>query len=205
MTPRRSSFSASRALPRVSTCTSTPSATWFSASLRTCRASPPSTTGGYSQDRIRTRIRLWRLPAAGCEQRHAGERQPGVGEVRLGRLLEPPLELRRGLRIHRAQHRRQRPREVADPRGPLLDGVRVQRHRDLIDFGPAQYRRERLRAVQRERPRDAWRRDLHADLLADRIEHEAEPRVALARAPDRDRPAPTGPQDALDLAHRARG
>jgi hypothetical protein len=28
----------------------------FSASLRTCRASPPSISGGYSQDRIRARI-----------------------------------------------------------------------------------------------------------------------------------------------------
>ena len=37
-------------------------------------------------------------------------------------------------------------------------------------------------------------------LGADRVEHEAEPRVALARAPDRDRDAAAGPQHAADLA-----
>ena len=41
--------------PRVSTCTSCPCATSCSESLRTWRASPPSTIGGYSQERIRTR------------------------------------------------------------------------------------------------------------------------------------------------------
>src|SRR3954451_11922774 len=41
--------------PRVRTWTSTPSATSPSDSLRTWRASPPSTIGGYSQERIRTR------------------------------------------------------------------------------------------------------------------------------------------------------
>src|SRR5215208_6771987 len=40
---------------RVSRCTSCSCATSCSASLRTCRASPPSTIGGYSQERIRTR------------------------------------------------------------------------------------------------------------------------------------------------------
>src|SRR5688500_17216365 len=41
--------------PRVRTCTSWSCATSCSASLRTWRASPPSTIGGYSQERIRTR------------------------------------------------------------------------------------------------------------------------------------------------------
>ena len=42
--------------PRVSTWTSTPARTSASDSLLTCRASPPATIGGYSHDRIRTRV-----------------------------------------------------------------------------------------------------------------------------------------------------
>src|SRR5829696_6148554 len=56
VTPWRSSTSARRPPPRASTCTSTPVSTSPSASLRTCRASPPSTIGGYSQERMRTRV-----------------------------------------------------------------------------------------------------------------------------------------------------
>ncbi len=41
--------------PRVSTSTATPWRTSASASLRTCRARPPSITGGYSQERMSTR------------------------------------------------------------------------------------------------------------------------------------------------------
>ena len=55
-TPCRSSSTGSRAPPRVSTCTSVPSCTRCSESLRTCRASPPSMTGGYSQEISRTRM-----------------------------------------------------------------------------------------------------------------------------------------------------
>src|SRR3954451_7354409 len=54
-TPLRSSSGGSSPSPRVSTWTSTPWATRPSESLRTCRASPPSTMGGYSHERIRTR------------------------------------------------------------------------------------------------------------------------------------------------------
>src|SRR6476661_4833531 len=42
--------------PRVSTSTLTPCRTSASASLRTWRASPPSMTGGYSQERSSTRL-----------------------------------------------------------------------------------------------------------------------------------------------------
>src|SRR5512132_2278543 len=56
VTPWRSSTGWRRPPPRASTCTSTPLRTSPSASLRTWRASPPSTIGGYSQDRMRTRI-----------------------------------------------------------------------------------------------------------------------------------------------------
>src|SRR3954454_22395949 len=56
VTPCRSSTGWRRPPPRASTCTSTPLRTSPSASLRTWRANPPSTIGGYSQDRMRTRI-----------------------------------------------------------------------------------------------------------------------------------------------------
>ena len=56
VTPWRSSTAARCPPPRASTWTSTPSRTSPSASLRTCRARPPSTIGGYSHDRIRTRV-----------------------------------------------------------------------------------------------------------------------------------------------------
>src|SRR3954452_2886849 len=55
VTPCLDSRAPRRPPPRVSTCTSVPCATSCSDSLRTCRASPPSTIGGYSQERIRTR------------------------------------------------------------------------------------------------------------------------------------------------------
>src|SRR5829696_2939796 len=55
VTPWRSSDAARWPPPRVSTWTSWPWATSCSASLRTWRARPPSTIGGYSQERIRTR------------------------------------------------------------------------------------------------------------------------------------------------------
>src|SRR5215207_9691328 len=55
VTPWRSSTAARRPPPRASTWTSTPLRTSPSASLRTWRASPPSTIGGYSHDRMRTR------------------------------------------------------------------------------------------------------------------------------------------------------
>jgi hypothetical protein len=51
----RSSPLAATPTPRVSTSTATPWRTSASASLRTCRARPPSITGGYSHDRSNTR------------------------------------------------------------------------------------------------------------------------------------------------------
>src|SRR4051794_31819118 len=56
VTPWRSSSASRFPPPRVTTWTSAPQATRFSASLRTCLARPPSTIGGYSQVRIRTRV-----------------------------------------------------------------------------------------------------------------------------------------------------
>src|SRR4051794_1226062 len=60
--------------PRVRTWTSTPSATSPSDSLRTWRASPPSTIGGYSQERIRTR---------------PGTRRPSLLAAERGAILDP--------------------------------------------------------------------------------------------------------------------
>src|SRR3954447_10560617 len=78
-TPWRSSYGIVRAPPRVSTWTSTPSRASPSDSLRTWRARPPSTIGGYSQDRIRTRTTARTLSAElEREQRHGdghGRRQ----------------------------------------------------------------------------------------------------------------------------------
>src|SRR5262249_28543578 len=64
--------------PRVTTWTSMPAATRFSASLRTCRARPPSTIGGYSQVRIRTRVatrggRLSSCAPTDCRLAHTKE------------------------------------------------------------------------------------------------------------------------------------
>src|SRR5687767_8417558 len=55
ITPCRSSSALRCPPPRVNTWTSCSCATSCSASLRTWRARPPSTIGGYSQERIRTR------------------------------------------------------------------------------------------------------------------------------------------------------
>src|SRR4051812_26998365 len=63
ITPCRSSTDASRPPPRVITRTSCPSRTSCSLSLRTCRARPPSTIGGYSHDRVRARTARRRLSA----------------------------------------------------------------------------------------------------------------------------------------------
>ena len=55
-TPFTSSSAGDSSCPRVRTWGSTPWSARFSASLRTCRARPPSMSGGYSQERIRGRM-----------------------------------------------------------------------------------------------------------------------------------------------------
>ena len=55
-TPLESSCAGDSSPPRVSTWTSTSRSTIASESLRTWRARPPSISGGYSQERIRTRV-----------------------------------------------------------------------------------------------------------------------------------------------------
>src|SRR4051812_34508083 len=86
-TPWRSSWGAVRAPPRVSTWTSTPSRTSASESLRTWRASPPSTIGGYSQ--LRTRAvgaNAWTLPAQLQREQRDGDGRGG------GQLVGDPEE-----------------------------------------------------------------------------------------------------------------
>src|SRR5690349_21728653 len=56
-TPPERSWAGDSSPPRVSTCTSTPRSTSASESLRTWRARPPSISGGYSQERMRTRVK----------------------------------------------------------------------------------------------------------------------------------------------------
>lgn len=67
-------------------------------------------------------------------------------------------------------------------------------------------RRPQLGGVaERERARDAGRRDGRAQLLAHGVEHDAQPRVALARPPHRHGEAPAWAQDAPDLPGRLGG
>ena len=55
-TPPLRSSAGDSSPPRVSTWTSTSRSTSASESLRTWRARPPSISGGYSQERMRTRV-----------------------------------------------------------------------------------------------------------------------------------------------------
>src|SRR4051812_54780 len=80
-TPSISSSGGDSSWPRVSTCTSTSWRTRFSDSLRTCRASPPSINGGYSQDRIRARKLIGSSSYA--EQGRDVELRREVAEVRI--------------------------------------------------------------------------------------------------------------------------
>src|SRR3954470_2366216 len=81
ITPSISSSAGDSSWPRVSTCTSTSWRTRFSDSLRTCRASPPSINGGYSQDRIRARKLIGSSSYA--EQGRDVELRREVAEVRI--------------------------------------------------------------------------------------------------------------------------
>ena len=72
-TPPATSSYATSELPgcRVSTVTSWPATAIASASACTCRPSPPTITGGYSQDSISTRIRSM-LPPRSAPMRRTG-------------------------------------------------------------------------------------------------------------------------------------
>src|SRR6266511_3794517 len=103
-TPAATSSGGDSSPPRVRTCTSVPSSTSASESLRTWRASPPSIRGGYSQDRISVRgtdapgvyvlLRPLRL-----DQRRQTEVRSEVAQARIGGLgVGDGLEKRAGVR-----------------------------------------------------------------------------------------------------------
>ena len=64
---------------------------------------------------------------------------------------------------------------------------------------------ERVLVVERERSGNARWRNRHAELVAHRVQHASQPRIACAWPPDRDREPPARPEDAPDLADRAGG
>ena len=66
--------------------------------------------------------------------------------------------------------------------------------------GVGQEAGEQAGIAERERAGHAGRRHGRAGLGADGVEHEPEPRIALARGPHGDGDPATGAQDALDLA-----
>src|SRR5437763_14137641 len=94
-TPSTSSSGGDSSRPRASTCTSRSCWTRLAASLRTWRASPPSISGGYSQDRMSTpnaRASSQVAPArqALADQHHAALDQPRAVTRPVAR-LDPQL------------------------------------------------------------------------------------------------------------------
>src|SRR3954451_11884168 len=94
-TPAAASSAGGSSPPRVGTWTSTPRSTSPSESLRTWRARPPSISGGYSQERISTRV----IEVRWC--RGSGLSQRGQAEVR-GQ--GSPSWLRFRARVYGLQH-----------------------------------------------------------------------------------------------------
>src|SRR3954447_6215255 len=189
-TPWRSSSAPSRPPPRVSTWTSMPSRTNCSESLRTCRARPPSTTGGYSQDRISTRIRA------------AGTLPRGVALAR--RQHAPPRAARRagqlvgeGLRVVLWLIAQAAPRRGGPP-GSLVgrhavDDLELQplggqaREHEPRRVGHAEPRREHPRVARALLERaDAQAGHLHPELVV--VEPPERLAVDLADAVERVRP-----------------
>ena len=118
-----------------------------------------------------------------------------------GALLERP----RGVLGERRQPLGQGPGQGGRPLPPLVDRCGVVRHRELadLDVGQARSRQHGSQLVgvrQGERVGDARRGSRDAQLLADGVEDDAQPGIALARAPDRDRRPAARTEDAPDLA-----
>src|SRR5919201_2164097 len=82
--------------PRVKTWTSVSRSTSASESLRTWRASPPSMSGGYSQDRMRIRV----IRDLGLEQRRQTEVRGEIAHAWVDR-LGGVYGLQQGLRVGR--------------------------------------------------------------------------------------------------------
>src|ERR1039458_3435099 len=106
-------------IPRVSTSTVTPWRTSASASLRTCRARPPSITGGYSHDRSSTRLLIpGTLSGLGPHPRALVPRRRSLH----GDQAEPIQPEGRGRRPHRLLGQAQ-DAVLAQPSQRLLDLV----------------------------------------------------------------------------------
>ena len=113
-TPSTTSSGGDSSRPRVRTCTSTPWHTRFSDTFRTCRASPPSISGGYSQERIRIRKAAYRPHTEDGSSRGASSRW-GARSRRRSSIAagEWPLGERRMARKSAMPWRR---REIASPK-----------------------------------------------------------------------------------------
>ena len=202
-TPWRSSTASSRPPPRVTTCTSCPSRTSCSDNLRTCRARPPSTIGGYSHERVRIRT-VWHPSAMSLRPARAAD-APAITRVfqaarehslaflpKLHTDAEDHAFFAEGRRARRRHGRRGRRRVVAFL---ALDGDEV----DHLYVDPGHHRQglgSRAAARTRRRTSDAARavglpaqserdRVLRGARLRDRREHRRRrQRRARARPPD---------------------
>ncbi len=182
---------------------------------RRCAVHQPQDRGGEPlQDLPQARRALTRgarapdpLTDPAGEQADAGKLQAGRRLVRGDGGAQPGQQGERGVVSERRDPPRQRTRERRRARPPLLELRVAQRHRELADDDVVerQQRAQLLGVGERERPGDAGRGHRLAQLRAHGVEDEAEPRVALARAPDRERGAPTRLEHAADLARGARG
>ena len=109
----------------------------------------------------------------------------------------------------RVEHGSKRTREPSRSPPPLLERGGAKRrgelaHRDVRECSRAQHLDEAAGVVERERVRDTGRGQGLAELGADHVEDDPEPRIARSRPPDGDHHAPTWAKDARDLAGRAR-
>src|SRR5215218_10136584 len=107
-TPPRLSCAGDSSPPRVRTWTSTSRSTSASESLRTCRASPPSISGGYSQERIRTRV--IRVAGSRLQERSEAEVRGEGSHTRIGGAVA----------VYGLQHR---PRVIGGPLVGVVAGL----------------------------------------------------------------------------------
>ena len=112
--------------------------------------------------------------------------------------------------LHARQRDGQWPGELGNELPPGLERCRPHRGGDADDLDvPQAARAQRVgqhrRLAERERPRDARRRERHAELLADRVEDQAEPRVRGARIPRHRDVATVLAQHAARLPNRRGG
>ena len=115
---------------------------------------------------------------------------------------------RRGVGAQRGEDAAPSGPASARPGPPLVEGAaraaapRARSTATSARPGAREQAHERVGVGERERPGHAGRRDRRADVRGDGVEHEAEPGVALARGPHRDRGAAAGAQDAARSPRR---